>query len=311
MYEKIKQSMADAADAKIAAQKWEGSIKYQEELLKTNPQLESRIEETWIGGGYGPGALLKRETNKLRTQTQNYIEHGKKKLKEANEKRDNALEAVDAYWEYVEQEGVKAEVDNLIISNGSNGTTPGKGRPVNIEDEKKKRKEAKERKDKIDKYIAEMEQAGRDAAIAYAKGEHEGSKDYYRLLDLRLAATEKFKNNSLKIAGLTEEEKNDVLKKYEQERNSIRNDYRQQKLKDEDARYSEEKRKLDAQLSAGNITTKQYNEQAAAALKKHYDTRLSIVDQYCTDEKQLLEERRTQEENISREIEGKIKNCSL
>ena len=175
MYEKIKQSMADAADAKIASQKWEGSIKYQEELLKTNPKLESRIKETWISGGYGPGALMTRETNKLRTQTLNYIEHGKKKLKEANEKRDNALEAVDAYWAYVEQEGVKAEVDNLIVTNGSNGTTPRKGKPVTIKDEKEEAKEAKERKEKIDKYIAEMEQAGRDAAIAYAKGEHEGN----------------------------------------------------------------------------------------------------------------------------------------
>ena len=307
MYEKIKQSMADAADAKIASQKWEGSIKYQEELLKKNPQLESRIEETWISGGYGPGALMTRETNKLRTQTLNYIEHGKKKLKEANEKRDNALEAVDAYWAYVEQEGVKSEVDNLIVTNGSNGTSPGKGRPVTLKDEKKEAKEAKERKEKIDKYIAEMEQAGRNAAIAYAKGEHEGSEDYYRLLDMRLAAAEAFKNKSLKIAGLTEEEKNDVLKKYEQERTSILNDYRQQKLKDEDARYSEEKRKLDAQLSAGNITTQQYNEQAAAAMRRHYETRIKIVDQYCTDEKQLLDERRMQEENIAKEIESKIK----
>ena len=196
------------------------------------------------------------------------------------------------------------------VTNGSNGTSPGKGRPVTIKDEKKEAKEAKEakeRKEKIDKYIAEMEQAGRNAAIAYAKGEHEGSEDYYRLLDMRLAAAEAFKNKSLKIAGLTEEEKNDVLKKYEQERTSILNDYRQQKLKDEDARYSEEKRKLDAQLSAGNITTQQYNEQAAAALKKHYDTRLSIVEKYSTDEKQLLEERRMQEENIAKEIESKIK----
>ena len=184
---------------------------------------------------------------------------------------------------------------------------PRKGRPVTLKDENKEAKEAKKRKEKIDKYIAEMEQAGRDAAIAYAKGEHEGNEDYYRLLDMRLAAAEAFKNKSLKIAGLTEEEKNDVLKKYEQERTSILNDYRQQKLKDEDARYSEEKRKLDAQLSAGNITTQQYNEQAAAAMRRHYETRIKIVDKYCTDEKQLLDERRMQEENISREIEGKIK----
>ena len=181
------------------------------------------------------------------------------------------------------------------------------GRTVTLETDKEKREKAQRRKKEIEKYQVEMEQAGRNAAIAYAKGEHEGSEDYYRLLDMRLAAAEAFKNKSLKIAGLTEEEKNDVLKKYEQERTSILNDYRQQKLKDEDARYSEEKRKLDAQLSAGNITTQQYNEQAAAALKKHYDTRLSIVEKYSTDEKQLLDERRTQEENIAKEIESKIK----
>ncbi len=233
------------------------------------------------------------------------IQAAEKKVSELQsmlDKQNDLIKTINAaYGNELMAEAVYEEDEDEEEEDEDEPVDPG------LEDDKKKRKEAKERKEKIDKYIAEMEQAGRDAAIAYAKGGHEGSEDYYRLLDLRLEAAEKFKNNSLKIAGLTEEEKNDVLKKYEQERNSIRNDYRQQKLKDEDARYSEEKRKLDAQLSAGNITTKQYNEQAAAALKKHYDTRLSIVDQYCTDEKQLLEERRTQEENISREIEGKIK----
>ncbi|MGM9656761.1 MAG: phage tail tape measure protein [Alloprevotella sp.] len=306
LYDRLKESMQKKYDADSAKKAWDNAVNIGERRLR-QPEYQSQKEEEW---GYSWGGGLRKyevEKNEKYTWALQRSYHNLQKQGFWAKKQKEAQDEIDSIFEYAKEQNADKEFENRIAKGEGSGTTPGKGRTVNLEDEKKKRKEAKERKEKIDKYIAEMEQAGRDAAIAYAKGEHEGSEDYYRLLDLRLAAAEKFKNNSLKIAGLTEEEKNDVLKKYEQERNSILNDYRQQKLKDEDARYSEEKRKLNAQLSAGNITTQQYNEQAADALKKHYDTRLSIVEKYCTDEKQLLDERRSQEENISREIEGKIK----
>ena len=303
LYDKLKDIMAQQANAEIAAQKWENGLKYREKVVKDKMDkgLINKDGTVYAETASGDGYYVFSDDIQLARADKAKVDFYKKQVADLKTKKETLLK-------YAKDKGADRQLSDTIAAAGANtDNNSQKSTSYTIPTTTKKKKKKTTTKKVLAPDNSEIILESRQAKAELQKDFAEGRKDIqeYReeMLSIEIAATEK----QMALFVTAEQKKMDKYKALGEKLIQLKQKQAEEQqawsLRDLERQQSQEEELLESRYARGLVSEEAYNLQRNAITLKYLKKRAELHRQVGNTEEFEKAQQQYQKESARQKLE--------